>query len=357
MQKYHLLIVLFFITVCPILVAQNWFTKKMTPAIDNPKEIQATLQGLVPTEAEAKAISQLRDKVACGKDENVSIPETDIPDASIAIELRFITVNSPLAKMIITEPAMTWSSLLNQNDVSTEGQQNVPLAESTPGKVWSGTYTEMPILVRFLEESSFAKFYAVLQSQRQATIMECPQVMVRSGQKVMVNDTTKIPFVQSVLPVIADYETAYQPILQSYNYGQVLMVQGTLLQDGSCRLDKCHFEMNSPVKVETTQLLVEMDGKKQRSSITVQVPECRSFRVSIPEIVIPKNMSLLVAFPGVEESEVFLLITTRGIYDSEDEEKGEFSSCSSYNHGYGYKSEDMRRIQDEWEKFWMLDKR
>jgi hypothetical protein len=55
----------------------------------------------------------------------------------------------------------------------------------------------------------------------------------------------------------------------------------------------------------------------------------RSFRFSLPEIVIPKDMALLVACPGVQaddDREVFLLIRPFKV-----------------------------TVQDEWERFWQLD--
>ena len=57
---------------------------------------------------------------------------------------------------------------------------------------------------------------------------------------------------------------------------------------------------------------------KTTSGVTIQVPTVASFRASIPEVVIPDGMSLLVAFPGVtyeqnigDKREMFLLITPK----------------------------------------------
>ena len=156
--------------------------------------------------------------------------------------------------------------------------------------------------------------------------------MLHSGQAGTVNDTTTVPFVTGVVPVEADGEVGYQPVLQYTDNGLVFTTQATLLQDGSCRLDVCQLNMSNILKTETYRLLEEegfTETKKGNvttitNGITVQVPTVQSFRVALPEVVIPEGMSLLVAFPGIpavgyyydakgESRATFLLITPRAV--------------------------------------------
>jgi len=106
-----------------------------------------------------------------------------------------------------------------------------------------------------------------------------------------------------------------------------LLIETTLQEDGSIRLDKCRLDITELAKIDTFKLVdSEPDNKvyktNERSGLTIQVPTVRSFRANIPEIVIPQGMALLVAFPGAEylyrengESYgAFLLITPQVIH-------------------------------------------
>ena len=74
-------------------------------------------------------------------------------------------------------------------------------------------------------------FIQAAQGDRRNTVMEAPKVMLHNGQPGMINDTTQIPFVTSVTPVVADFAIGYQPIVTTFNQGQVLNVQATVSND------------------------------------------------------------------------------------------------------------------------------
>jgi hypothetical protein len=83
-------------------------------------------------------------------------------------------------------------------------------------------------------------------------------------------------------------------------------------------LEKCCADFTSLREVQFAQL---RDGNEK---LIFQVPLIRSFRVSIPEVVIPEGRSLLAAFPGVkvDDMETFMLITPRaepGMNQDQDE--------------------------------------
>jgi hypothetical protein len=335
-MRRALLTVLLVIVVSFSVWATGLFSKK-TPTID--PQFQAALKSLVPTEAEAKAIADLRAKTGmfCCETNEIGayvckwiIPkEADVPvdaepianpeDVNIALDYRYITVKESLAKKIIAEPAMAWSMF--------PVQSNLPSTSAFPvGASSFGVHTEVPMQVRFLEEASSQKLWSLFQSECSNACMEAPKIMLHCGQSGTVNDTTEIPFVTGVAPVAADGVVAYQPVIQFVHNGQRPTSQVTLLQDGSCRLYTCQLELSSLMKVETYQLMdgfTEMrNGVATKTGITVQVPTVHSFRASLPEVVIPEGMSLLVACPGVpavkqtpsnEPHAMFLLITPRAV--------------------------------------------
>ena len=61
--------------------------------------------------------------------------------------------------------------------------------------------------------------------------MEAPKVMLQNGQMGSVSDYTQMPFVTSVIPVVADFAIGYQPIITTLNHGNVLNVQATASND------------------------------------------------------------------------------------------------------------------------------
>ena len=74
-------------------------------------------------------------------------------------------------------------------------------------------------------------FISAAQGDRRNSVMEAPKVMLHNGQYGVVNDTTSIPFVTSVNPVVADFAIGYQPIITMLPQGQVLRVQATVSND------------------------------------------------------------------------------------------------------------------------------
>jgi len=296
----------------------NLFRRSETPAIRNAAEVRAILQSLAPTEAEAKAISELRTRMLSGEQALANVPVTQAPDVQVAIEVRYLSFESPLAEMVLTEPAMNWSMIITAKPETLPEHSRehtswcTPFATMTPGTAWSGTYTYQPIYVRFLDDSNAEKIIRMTLSQRTASVMEAPKIVLKSGQPGMVNDTIKIPFVEGVIPFNefsgGKPELQYAPAIRYIPVGQTFAIRGTILHDDSYRLEKGYFNFTSVKEVRTVRLLDDQNG----NTVTVQVPSIASFRISIPEIVIPKGMSLLVAMPGMnEKGEVFLLITPK----------------------------------------------
>ena len=296
----------------------NLFRRNEAQAIRNAAEVRAILQSLAPTEAEAKAHFDFIVNQWTPGHTPSDIPVTQDPDAQVAIEVRYLSFESPLAEMVLTKPAMNWSMIITAEPKMLPEHSRehtswcAPFATMTPGTAWSGTYTYQPIYVRFLDDSNAEKLIRMTLSQRTASVMEAPKIVLKSGQPGMINDTTKIPFVEGVVPFNefsgGKHELQYAPAIRHIPVGQTLAIQGTILQDDSVRLDRLYANFTTVKEVRKVKLLDDQNG----NTVTVQVPSIASFRISIPEIVIPKGMSLLVAMPGMnEKGEVFLLITPK----------------------------------------------
>jgi general secretion pathway protein D len=74
-------------------------------------------------------------------------------------------------------------------------------------------------------------FIRAAQGDTRSSVLEAPKVMLQNGQMGYLEDTTSVPFVTNVIPVVADFSVAYQPIITTLNQGQVLRVQATVSND------------------------------------------------------------------------------------------------------------------------------
>jgi hypothetical protein len=311
--------------------------------ISNPEAILATLQELVPTEAEAKAISNLRKKSYIlaqqkpaknnpSKMEPLPTESAPVNENSynqISIESCYISVSEPLAKMIISNAALSWSGLPFPHN---------PQCEHAPSGTYISKTTPLPIQVRFLGESNAKKFMEMIFSSPFSKVMLAPKITFFSGQDASIDDIVERPFVTSVLPVEGETAVTYQPFVQIFNEGLTISCKATLLQDDSCRLEKCNAEFTQfndtkiykLVNGDNNQFKYVSNTKKSRTDgaaeetksqgVSIQCPSIHSLSVAIPEITIPHDTSLLVALPGMEmetangNHAVFLLVTPRVIH-------------------------------------------
>ena len=149
-------------------------------------------------------------------------------------------------------------------------------------------------------------FIQAAQGDRRSSVMEAPKVMLQNGQPGMVNDTTQIPFVTSVTPVVADFAVSYQPIITMLNQGQVLHVQANVSNDRQNVRLTLNPTFTTLVRVETFRYFGEDDVSEEtattgsddtattstdprsasrttrilRSGITIQQPIMATFSVS-----------------------------------------------------------------------------
>ena len=330
-----ILLTLLIVSVVSISAVAAWFFSQSTTPGFNEAELQAALATLAPTEAEAKAITALRQK-SLAQWHNRELPAEAEPvndeNVQITLEYRFISASG--TSKIASDPAMSWSGL--PASTQSESLENANM-----------TGAQVPMHVRYLEETNARKFIELLQSRRHTIILEPPKILLCNRQLGKVNDTTAIPFVTGILPIEVDDAVCYEPIITHVNAGQTYKSTATLLQDGSVRLNS-QVDFTHLVRVENYSLMAaeQKEGdviikgdaivKTDRGAITIQQPIYTSFRTEIPDVVIPEGMSLLVAIPRVRLPEigykegdgdqtVFLLITPRRV-DGEAVANGNGSS-------------------------------
>jgi len=110
-------------------------------------------------------------------------------------------------------------------------------------------------------------FLQAAQGDRRNNVMEAPKVMLHNGQAGMINDTTQIPFVTSVVPVVADFAIGYQPVITTFNQGQVLNVQATVSNDRQHVRLNLNPTFTSLVRVQTFKYFGEdVDSEETETS-------------------------------------------------------------------------------------------
>ena len=294
----------------------NPFNRSTKPTF-NEAEPRATLAELAPTEAEAEAIAALRKKssviqramqpkeyaLVLPSDWKLPVEAEPVDDENVQIRIhyQFISGRAELTRKVIGHPAMEWSPLPVADQFTN--------ADAPANGAVNAVNTQIPIQIRYLEQDNVQKFFQFFHSQRAACVLETPSLILENGQAGTIQDTTTIPFVTNVMPVVADNMVVYQPIITKIHQGMTTQIQATLLQDGSCRLTS-QLSINNVTRVDTYKLIddgttdvVSQNGRnitKTTRSINIQVPSFHTFRANIPDIVIPEGMSLLVAFPGAE---------------------------------------------------------
>lgn len=297
----------------------------------NMRKLRLQLETLSPTPAEKTAITRLRQniyddynsKTATQNPAADSRPLEESHDDTVTMTFRILTLKEPFGEAMLAHKAMEWTGLPVPVDSPDEnaGRLMIPnqKAETKPGLCSLMTTAPLPLHVRFMEKENVHRLLGITQGNSYANTLQAPRGTLLSGETLNVCDTVERYFVTSVIPVEGDYAIAYQPVIQAFTEGVSINCRATMLEDHSCRLDSCAVEFTSiDDEVATVTLRDEWPGPGivndvSQNGISVQIPSIRSYSISIPEIAIPENMSMLVAIPGISKmsggDSMFLLVT------------------------------------------------
>jgi general secretion pathway protein D len=69
------------------------------------------------------------------------------------------------------------------------------------------------------------------QGDRRANVLQAPKVTLFNGQQATVVDSSFVPFVISVIPVVGDFAAAYQPVIVVLSEGTMMTVQAVVSDD------------------------------------------------------------------------------------------------------------------------------
>jgi len=74
-------------------------------------------------------------------------------------------------------------------------------------------------------------FINAAQGDRRSNVLQAPKVTLFNGQQAFVSDTSQSPFVISVIPVVADFAAAQQPVIVVLSEGTFMTVQAVVSAD------------------------------------------------------------------------------------------------------------------------------
>lgn len=74
-------------------------------------------------------------------------------------------------------------------------------------------------------------FMNAAQGDQRTNVLQAPRVTMFDGQFASITDTISRPFVTSLVPVVADFAVAQQPVIVILNEGTILNVQASISQD------------------------------------------------------------------------------------------------------------------------------
>jgi general secretion pathway protein D len=195
-------------------------------------------------------------------------------DLQVTIEVRFITLNDNFFERIgvnfdftikdnVTAAGVNSVGAVNPNTLTTLSGANIDVSKADGSQtqvvglgtantyssdlnipVTSGSYglalpqfggfdasagTQVGFAILSNIEAYF--FITAAQGDKRTNVLQAPRVTLFNGQQAFVSDTTQVPFVISVIPVVGDFAAAQQPVIVVLNEGTAMTVQAVVSPD------------------------------------------------------------------------------------------------------------------------------
>lgn len=181
-----------------------------------------------------------------------------LQDLQVTIEVKFITLNDNFFERIgvdfdlrIDDNVRTLplddegpSAVVGLSAAFDPGQATIPFtADFDVGLAQDSFTSAVPAFGGFDQSAGASLGFAILsdlemfffmnaaQGDQRTNVLQAPRVTMFDGQFASINDTISRPFVTSLIPVVADFAVAQQPVIVILNEGTVLNVQATVSPD------------------------------------------------------------------------------------------------------------------------------
>jgi general secretion pathway protein D len=175
-----------------------------------------------------------------------------LQDLQVTIEVRFITLNDNFFERIgidfdfHIDDNVTLAAIPDDNGPSVTfglGPDGQPTADLDI-QFNNGSFgAALPAFGGFDATSAASFGFAILsdieafffiqaaQGDNRTNIMQAPKVTLFNGQQAFVSDTTQMPFVISLIPVVGDFAAAHQPVIVVLSEGTFMTVQAVVSND------------------------------------------------------------------------------------------------------------------------------
>jgi general secretion pathway protein D len=180
-----------------------------------------------------------------------------LQDLQITIEVKFITLNDNFFERIGVDFDLRIDDNVRRLPSDDQGPSTVVglSTAATPGNPFPFTAdfditmtqdsfsNVRPAFGGFAEQAGLSLGFAILsdlemffflnaaQGDQRTNVLQAPRVTMFDGQAASINDTVQRPFVTSLIPVVADFAVAQQPVIVVLNEGTVLNVQAVVSPD------------------------------------------------------------------------------------------------------------------------------
>ena len=183
-------------------------------------------------------------------------------DLQVAVEVRFITISDEYFERIGVNMNLSFKSSNSASaEVDDDNETLTPTKRGVYG-IYDGSATGKPFTdnlnVNFSQNSyglavpQFGNYdpsvgaqlgFAILsdiesyffvsaaESDSRTNVLQAPKVTMFNGQTASISDSTSVPYVSTVIPVVGDFAVAQQPVITIVNEGQFMTVQATASPD------------------------------------------------------------------------------------------------------------------------------
>jgi general secretion pathway protein D len=178
-------------------------------------------------------------------------------DLQVTIEVKFITLNDNFFERIGVDFDMRIDDNVRQLPQDDQGPSSVvglsagvsgsnafPVTADFDIALQQDSFADaVPTFGGFSAASGASLGFAILsdlemfffmnaaQGDQRTNVLQAPRVTMFDGQFASISDTIQRPFVTSLIPVVADFAVAQQPVIVVLNEGTVLNVQATCSPD------------------------------------------------------------------------------------------------------------------------------
>lgn len=228
--------------------------------------------------------------------------------------------------------------------------------------------THTSTLFRFVDESNAQALLSHLQGDPRANLLQAPKITMFNGQFGTIVDISQTPY-------RASFFDQGKPETEILNEGMQITLSPKLRSDDAVHLQYCSILFRKMEKMEKFSLIPTEEESEEKM---LQIPKSTTICVEIP-VTIPKGKSLLLAIPGfmVEaerpqpesglktlQRDALALLGLKPLKDPPSQREKQIVCVmitprkiepEPVAGKLQYTSSNLREVQEEWERFWLLD--